>query len=657
MGHYGISWDEPTHFKRGQAYLRYFLTGETTYKNLPDYDLGRAKRDPSYHERSFYQIEAFNFEYHLQRDGDHPVLNDILAAFSNFIFYQKLGVVGDIAGYHLFEIFISAVLVAVVFLFAAEAFGLWAGFASAAFMATYPLFWAESHFNIKDPAETAFFALTVYTLWRGIHFKKAKILVASSFFAGFALATKLNILFLPFILLPWIVFLFLSDKKDFKSNLFKKRLILAYFVFPLIMFSIFYAHWPFLWQDFVGNTKQVFNYYKGIGTETNFQPNFLVGRWNTYATTWILFTTQPLMLLFFILGVLATKKFWQKKSLVLSLWIMWFLVPILRVTIPGTTIYSGSRQIMEFIPAMALISGVGFEFFMSKIIVYFQRLRRNYYLRIGLTTILLLSLIIPLIRIHPNENVYFNFLTGGLSGAVERGIPAAGFSFGNAYWQGVQWLSKYAPEGSKVALIQGTNLNVPPFTVRPDITSSNYYWSDIERQGEYLMELTYASQARVYHYPWEYVEKILIPVHEVAVDGVPILIIWKNDLEHTRPEYRKKEVTYEGPVKTAVKGTILEVVVPVEVLLSKVEVTYSPLLEGCTLPKYVSVETSLDGTSWTREGDTEPDTQVSISAIGKKPNLFRYYFAARVAKFLRIDAGSKNPCLLKKPLVELLILK
>ena len=40
---YGISWDEPVHYQRGQAYLRYIITGQRDYKKLPLYDLKKAQ--------------------------------------------------------------------------------------------------------------------------------------------------------------------------------------------------------------------------------------------------------------------------------------------------------------------------------------------------------------------------------------------------------------------------------------------------------------------------------------------------------------------------------------------------------------------------------------------------------------------------------------
>ena len=58
--HYGISWDEPTHFRRGLAYIRFFSTGTYNYNGLDKYNLESARVDKTYHGRSFYKDDSFD---------------------------------------------------------------------------------------------------------------------------------------------------------------------------------------------------------------------------------------------------------------------------------------------------------------------------------------------------------------------------------------------------------------------------------------------------------------------------------------------------------------------------------------------------------------------------------------------------------------------
>ncbi len=660
---YGISWDEPTHFKRGQAYLRYFLTGEKDFQKAPVYNLNEARTNQHYHSRSIYQVDAFNVDYYLEKDGGHPPLNGILAAAFNLIFYQKLGIMGDVESYHLFEIFISSILVGTIFLFAAETFGLIAGIATAIFLATYPLFWAESHFNIKDPIETTFFTLTLFWFYRGIIEKKAKFILLSSISAGIALGTKFNILFAPVIIFFWLLVRHFYFKGEVLETILKKKMTLALLIFPATAVFIFAATWPYLWQDPIGNTTQVFKYYKDIGTETDFQPNFFIGSWNTYALRWIIYTTQPIMLIFLGLGIISIFFYKGRKKEVLIFWLIWLILPIFRVSVPKATIYGGVRQIMEYIPAMALIAGVGVEYLIQNLKFKIQNSNLKFkifnskleFLPFAFCLLILIISLIPIIRLHPNENVYFNLFAGGVKGAVDSKIPAAGNSFGNTYLQGVHWINENTEKNAKVALVQGTTLNMPSYKFRSDIQYSNYHWSGIKREGEYLIELTYNYEVRVYLYAWEYVEKMLDPVFVVKSDGAPILKIWKNDLAHTKADYKKSEVQFEGKLDLKVKDSSLHITLPEEVVLSRIAVIFKKD-DYCQLPTSGFIETSQDGKSWSKELDP-----FELDQLGWKskpdPNVFRYMFAARSAKYININLENNQSCLFNDPKVDLIILK
>lgn len=637
VGHYGVSWDEPEHFMRGQAYLRLFLTGQKTYKDLPSYNLALARSDPGYHERSYYQHDLYSGETWLVADSGHPPLNDILAALFNNIFYQKLGLLGDIESYHLFSIFIGAVLVGVVFLFAAQAFSVWAGIFSATFLATYPLFWAESHFNIKDPVQATFFVLSVFLFWKGIGTKKAKFFLLSSVLAGMALAVKFNILFLPFIVGPWLLLILVRSKKV-SGFIFSKNVLLAFLVFPFIMFGILFVIWPFLWQDVLGNTLSVFSYYKELGTEKGFSLNPF-SSWNLYATQWILYTTPPLTIICFFIGLVTIKRIWLQANSVFVLWVLLFFVTVLRVSFPNTTIYGGVRQIMEYIPALALVAGVGADSF-RRLMIGFLRSRwgqSNWFNPGWFLTVLLLG-ILPLWRLHPNENVYFNFLIGGLTGAVKENIPASGNSYGNAYLQTVRWLNANAEEGANVALIQGTSLNIVTADLRRDLNFSNNSWSGIYREGEYLVELTPHNSLKLYPYAWEYIEKFLDPVYEVRADGIAIAKIWKNDLGHTKPEMRKSEVLFTSKIGRSIKDQAIVLDIGSPVTLSRLEIFSG---SKCKLTP-AQIYTSLKGIDWKAEEDKFPVVQVNYREQ-PQPSAF-FFFAAKDASFIKID--TQGDCLL-----------
>lgn len=655
---YGISWDEPTHFKRGQGYLWYLITGDNDYHKLPKYDLKRAQSDTQYHERSIYQDDKYDAAFYRTIDGSHPPLADIGSSLTNMIFYQKLGWLGDVESYHLFEIFVASLGVAALFLFVYESFGFTAAVFSTVLFATYPLFWAESHFNIKDPVETSWIILTFYFLWKGIKDKAVLHIFLSSVFAGFALGTKFNIVFLSFIILPWFFAVFRKQKNELTSFAKSKKFIFSIVLYPVIMFFIFYASYPFLWDNPIVNIGKVLTYYGRNALDPAFS-NAILPSWPFYAIRWVILTAPPLVLLGFVFSLIAARKILLKESGFLLLVLLWLLVTIVRVSIPGVNIYGGVRQIMEYIPAISILAGVG----LAQLL---KNKRKEIVIAIFLITVSVS--IFRLIQLHPNENVYFNFLLGGLKGAVESGFPAAGNSFGNAYSQGVKWINENTLSGEKLTILQGSTVNITGYKLRSDIDLSGDYFSGINREGEYLIALTFNYEHKENYYEWEYVEKFLDPVYEVKVDGASILKIWENDLEHTKQEYKFKEKDLGNDVRVSTNKNEIVLEMEAEFILSRMSVGYS-LSDGCSLPNEATVHISSDGKNWLREGDP-----LSFSQIGKRVSSFKpawdnsstesalsgnsvtFYFAAKPARFIRLVLDDEKSCILNNPNLKIFIL-
>jgi len=559
LSHYGLNWDETAHYLRGQAYARYFLTGKTDYTDLPkirshyptnkDAVLPDVKfEDDSFFRRSIYQYdregEKFTFPYYIKHDKGHPPLNGILASFSNMLFYQKFGLIGDIESYHLFTIFVSSVLAASVFLFVAHFYGKFAAIIATLSLALYPLFFSESHFNIKDPVEVTFYSLTLFTFYIGIIKDKWKWIIASGIFAGFALGTKFNIIFTGFTIALWFVIYYWKSIKRL-SWPFSKSMSISLVLFPFIAFSILYASWPYLWQN-PSNIMNTLSYYSEIGI-FSYQPHsyYFFGV-NTYALQWILFTTPLIILLYCFFGIFYVLKHGVSEKNKLAIFIfLWLLVPIIRVSFFKTGIYGGLRQIMEFMPAMAILAGLGaaeiaklLSGYIVKRFKQFNNLTIKQFnlVQIGII-VLFIPLVLKLIDIHPHQNVYFNTLIGGLEGAKNKNFADWGLTLGSSYKEGVDWLNENAEKNAKLSLIRGLHANIPRTTLRRDIDLDNRYYSGSKKNGEYIIEVTdYRWNIDIAREIRDYLETLL-PVYEVKVDGVAILTIWKNDKKHLKTNY------------------------------------------------------------------------------------------------------------------------
>ena len=314
--------------------------------------------------------------------------------------------------------------------------------------------------------------------------------------------------------------------KNNKTLQFKKNYLLALILGIVLSFTLLILIWPSLWFNFPHNLINVFKFYKDVGTAVNYQPgNFYFLGFNFYPLVWVLFTTPPQVLILSLIGIIFAIKQFKDKNFLPVLLISWLIMPILRISLPGTSVYGGVRQALEFLPALAILAGLGASHIFS--------FSKKHSLLVKLVILILFIYpILVLYKLHPNENVYFNFLIGGSPGAQEKNFPSWGNSYGNAYKQGVDWINANVEDGAKLTLLQGELQNVYPPSLRSDIDFSKDNWSGSKKGGEYIMELTFNDTARAFSDKWDYVDIFLNPVYEVKVDKVSILKIWKNDPEH-----------------------------------------------------------------------------------------------------------------------------
>ncbi len=631
LPHYGINWDTINHLPRGQAYLHYFLTGKKDYSDIPlfkRYFQNPDKLLPATNSgsRSYYQNDAVTFSFFLQYDGDgHPPLSDILSSVFNRVLFGKLHIINDIDSYRVYGVFLASVTVGIVYFWISKIYGRAAGLVSSIFLATYPLFWSESHFNTeKDIPETAYWTLFLFCVYSAVTKKKLKWFLLSGLFFGLAFGTKFNILFSSLVIIPWLIFCFLRTrlKKEDVLQLIPKLLLIG-----IIGGLIFIGTWPYLWQDLPSGLGQVFGFYKTIGTTSS-------QGYNTYPLEWILFTTPPLVLVFDFFGLIfILKNFRQERHGFLLLLLLWLLVPILRVTLPSTSIYGGIRQIMEYIPAIAIIGGIGFSHLIKK-----MKFKVN---TISVAVILISAfLLVPLVKLHPNENVYFNFLVGGIRGAKERNIKSWGNSFGAAYRQGVSWIDGVAPKDSEVVLTYELLPNIPEIWFRDDIAYHNSWRSGYLQNGEYALTLIYQGVEGRSYYD-NYLENFVRPVYEVKADGVSILKVWKNSPEYVRKDLNEKELIGGSFSKDESSVTFD---LKKQVKLSRLEVKY--LDKNCKPLSYGLVQVSSDRKIWHDLPGTFPEDW-RISFVGAQPSNGNFIepFVGQMASAIRIVLAPHNTCL------------
>lgn len=648
LPHYGINWDEPIHFFRGNAILHYFLTGNKDYSDLLQFKKYYQRDDTIFFDpldkkksqviaRSTYQDNQANFKFFLV-DYGHPPLSDIFASFFNYVFFQRLRIINDSDSYHIYSVFLAAVLLGFVFLWTARKYNIFTGFVTLFSLALYPLFLGESHYNIKDIPEMVFYALTIISFSEAIIRKKNFLFVLSAIFCGFALGTKFNIVFVLFILLPWTFLYLLRSKEVIRKYV---KIVPSIVAYPIIAVSIFYVSWPFLWQSPINNFLHVLNYYEGIGINQNFDSRFITYfGFNTYALKWIIFSTPLVILFFSFFGLLYFFINGRKEKEYTSLLIiLWLFIPIARVTAPYAGIYGGVRHIMEFIPALAILSGIGAQYFTKILYGYVGKHNISLLSLHILVALFFLPLAIKLISIHPNEGVYFNPIIGGLKGAKERNIPEWGQNLGNVNKQGIMWINRHAEKNASLATNFGLGSSIETLFLRNDLKFSNVFRSVLEKKGEYIIGLTHQSGFEDTYF-FKYLDIFLNPVYTVDVDGVSILKIWKNDSAHTKEQYRNM-IEFVQP-NTILGDSSIIVDMGEIVLLAKLHIWFST--ERCERDTEGLVDISSDDIRWyTRDGNLRAQSLLPETTY-KEDNSFVYYFAADRLRYVRINFESKDSC-------------
>jgi 4-amino-4-deoxy-L-arabinose transferase-like glycosyltransferase len=573
---YGINEDSPGHFLRGQAYFQllfnhqerynqpkllspvFFVPGQraSIYKpnsweqsqsiirsipsdeSIPSSQSLFNKYQAHLGRHSFYEHNAWSGQYFMNSEGaGHPPVSDILAAGFNRLFYQTLNWVGDIESYHLYVLFTAALAIFFVSYFCIRLWSKKVAFFAIITLAFYPIFFAESHFNIKDIPELSFFTLSIISFYFWVKEAKIKWFIIFTLAVILAVGTKLNSLFLPFILLPWLF--------SISPTLGKKGWvrILAFGVISLILvIAGFFMTWPYLWGAPLERFIEVLSFYKGVGNvdlrieQASWLMPFLGFQLKGLV---LIVITMPLMVLgFVVLGLISffthRKRFVLKEQVLL---ILWLVVPILRVLRPGAEVFDSTRQFIEFLPALTIIAGLGGG---SLITFLSHRLKLNQSYLISIVGVIyLISLLFIIISFHPNQNLYFNSLIGGPQGAYQKGLLSWQSSYSNPYRQTINWINQNSEDKAKLAFLDGTMVAIPPIWLRQDILFGSNF-SGFEKKGEYIMSLVYPDPPKVF--PYLYLERFLEPAYEAKVDGVSVAKVWKNDLSHTKVPYRNSQV-------------------------------------------------------------------------------------------------------------------
>jgi len=502
---YGISSDEPNERTNGLVSAQYFA--DFIEEKFPESDPYLPKLS-TYRYRYYgvaYQFPMAVIEHNIMLRGESIWL---FRHLMNFLFFYA----GVIAMFHLGADFFNDGRL---------------GLLGASLLILNPRIFSHAFFNPKD---TIFLAVFTVALYFSVRFWKEPI-IKNALPAAITIAYASNVRIIALSLVLISAGLFFVDLIGKTKKVSCKPITLMVVVCGIFLFLF----WPASWQDplaYLGNVIRLFSDYTYWDFEVMYMGEFIRGAevpWH-YLPVWIGITIPIMYLVCFLFGTgITLKKSFQQGWRTLTdhrhrtqiIFLLLFLVPPLLAIVLNSTLYNGWRH-FQFIQApfvMVILIGINFGLNETKTI---KPLRFRTLLFPILLALLFFNMLFAgywMINHHPHQYVFFNRI----------GYLAGRENFERDYWrismkQGLEFLLDY-DSSDELVICTEEQFQDPQFiNILPENDRSRILFISFENgstQCKYGIET----------YRWEETIKKGRLIHDIEVDGLPILSIYLYEFE------------------------------------------------------------------------------------------------------------------------------
>jgi len=328
---------------------------------------------------------------------------------------------------HLVTFAFFAFSVFIFFLIGKKIFKDWKiGLLGSLFLIISPRIFAHSFYNPKDIPFLSAYIIAIYTLLLLLEKKN----IFTAILHGIAIGVVCSIRTPGLIMIPITIFFYLFDlfmaRKNWKSYLAAGGFL---FISVIIAAGLVYICTPILYRNTIQNYIQAFNIMKQYPWQGGYQ--LYMGQninnqipWH-YSIVWFSISSPIFYVVLFLLGgiILIIRSLKSRTREHFQYMRDFYLVgacgilPIISVIVEKSVIYLDNRQMYFVYPALLLISLYGF-----KSLVDILR-KKNHYWRVWTALILMIGLAYPvyfMIRYHPYEYTYFNFLAGSKMSVIKE---------------------------------------------------------------------------------------------------------------------------------------------------------------------------------------------------------------------------------------------
>lgn len=187
----------------------------------------------------------------------------------------------------------------------------------------------------------------------------------------------------------------------------------------LISAGIFFALWPYLWQDTLHNLVYVFRRMSNFPDEKGVLfAGVLISSHDLpagYLPRLLLMTFSEPALLLWLAGMAAAgwRLVKQKtQRLEIALLLVWFFGPFFYVVLARPPLYDNYRHFLFIIPAAFLVSGLALDWLYTRV--------RGCLAQALIAMLLLAPGLIAGVNLHPYQYAYYNRASGGVQAAAHR---------------------------------------------------------------------------------------------------------------------------------------------------------------------------------------------------------------------------------------------
>jgi 4-amino-4-deoxy-L-arabinose transferase-like glycosyltransferase len=394
---YGVTWDEPIYFSRGEAYISWIL------------------------KPRFTNIDGF----WSARDTDiHPPFRKIITGLTHELFFKRLHLMNVLAAYRSSTLFFVFPLIFLIMFYMSYHYGLLIGLAIASSFYLIPQVYFLSNLVTLD------YAIGALWFWAVIVFTKIKLnrywILLSGIILGLSMSTKLHGYFL---IIPLILSIFIYENRNKTGNTFIK------FIEVLgIAVSVNFIIWPWLWikpTNIISYLSMQFGHHAAPVWYFGKLYGDIPAPWHyPFIATFI--SLPSLLIILYLLGSLLIlhKGSKNEKYLLFN-----SIYPLLIFILPFSPKHDGVRLLIPSYPFVAIIAGIG-VFKITKLIN--SKIIRKIFVIIWLFLIIYFGYK-SVIKIHPFESSYYNEFVGGIDGATKLGFESE--YWGNSFIAVLPWMN------------------------------------------------------------------------------------------------------------------------------------------------------------------------------------------------------------------------